>query len=395
MVERAQRMGDPFGVVLLDGQMLTADEHRALRCAGQDTARPVLVVMFTSAHAAAKDTAAEFPADVVLVKPVLATPLLAAMQKAAALLGLRGPVASAGGQAMEMPRPASQAESLLARAAPLAGARVLLAEDNIVNQIVARRILERMGLEVRVVDDGAQALAALEDPAERRFDVVLMDLHMPVMDGLEATRRIRGLGAWTALPVIALSAAALAEDRAQCFEAGMADHVAKPLVPERLLDTLLRWIPRDAIDRRSTPQAASAEPAEAPTAARDPQIPGMDYAALRRRVLGDDALIWRLVTQFEAMERHTGARLLALLAKADFDALRRSAHTLRGASASLGLDGVAQACSALESALRGKTPLDAPTSTLAAVLDAVLHGLRLAIARRGAAPEAHRVSTQV
>ncbi len=118
-----------------------------------------------------------------------------------------------------------------------------------------------MGLEVRVVDDGAQALAALEDPGGRAFDAVLMDLHMPVMDGLEATRRIREHGAWAALPVIAMTAAALAEDRAQCFEAGMVDHIAKPLIPEGMLDALLRWIPHAALGSVSqTPSLGAAPP---------------------------------------------------------------------------------------------------------------------------------------
>ena len=398
-VEQARGTGDPFNVVLLDGQMLAADEHRTLlrglRHAGDGTARPVVVVMFSSAHTAASDTATDFPADVVLVKPMLATPLLAAMQKAAALAGLRGPAASAGERILELPSPTSQAEWLLRRAAPLAGARVLLVEDNMVNQIVARRILERMGLEVRVADDGVQALAALEDPAGRPFDAVLMDLHMPVMDGLEATRRIRGRAAWAALPVIAMTAAALAEDRALCFEAGMVDHVAKPLVPEGLLDTLLRWIPHEAPVRQSSTQAAMGAPAEAPAGGCDPQIPGLDYAALRRRVLGDDMLVWRLLTEFEALERDAGARLMALLAQADLGALQRSAHTLREASASLGLDGVAQACTALESALRTTAPIDAPTSQLATVLDAVLDRMRVVMARRGGPPGTQRALVQV
>ena len=104
---------------------------------------------------------------------------------------------------------------------------------------MAQELLERLGFAVVVADDGEQALAALEIAV---FDVVLMDIQMPVMDGLEATRRIRQDRRFQDLPIIAMSAAALASDRAACEAAGMNDHLAKPMLPEQLLPVLERWI---------------------------------------------------------------------------------------------------------------------------------------------------------
>jgi two-component system sensor histidine kinase/response regulator len=125
---------------------------------------------------------------------------------------------------------------------PLRGRRVLLAEDNELNQIVALEFLRLLEMEVTVASDGAQAVAAMQQAPAGHFSVVLMDLHMPVMDGLEATRRIRQLPSCTGVPVIGMTAAAMADDRARCFAAGMVDHLAKPVMPEQLLDVLLRWV---------------------------------------------------------------------------------------------------------------------------------------------------------
>ena len=141
------------------------------------------------------------------------------------------------------PLPAELSEEQMADAGrPLRGRRVLLAEDNELNQLVALEFLRLLEMEVTVAADGAQAVAAMQQAPAGHFAVVLMDLHMPVMDGLEATRRIRALPHGAGMPIIGMTAAAMADDRARCFSAGMVDHLAKPVMPEQLLEVLLRWV---------------------------------------------------------------------------------------------------------------------------------------------------------
>ncbi|MDC6170850.1 response regulator, partial [Paucibacter sp. XJ19-41] len=135
----------------------------------------------------------------------------------------------------------------------LRGARVLLVDDNDLNREMAAELLEGQGLIVVLAEDGQQALDRLD---QARFDIVLMDMQMPVLDGLEATRRIRARPEWAGLPVLAMTANAMRSDRERCLAAGMNDHIAKPIEPDELFAQLLHWLPARA-------GAAPAAPAEA------------------------------------------------------------------------------------------------------------------------------------
>ena len=134
---------------------------------------------------------------------------------------------------------AARADSAPAWVAPPAGTRVLLADDDPVNQLVISQLLRELGFEVDVVDDGAEAVARVR---AGRYAMVLMDLHMPRLDGLEATRQIRALDGAALLPIIAMTASAFEEDRRRCIDAGMSDHVAKPIDPAQLQDVATRCL---------------------------------------------------------------------------------------------------------------------------------------------------------
>ncbi|MBL8397657.1 MAG: response regulator [Candidatus Accumulibacter sp.] len=120
-----------------------------------------------------------------------------------------------------------------------AGYRVLLAEDNIINQEVARALLEQAGLRVDIANNGLEAVSMARETA---YQLILMDMQMPEMDGLEATRRLRALPEFAKLPILAMTANAFEDDRERCFEAGMNDHIGKPVAPEMLYSTLMSWL---------------------------------------------------------------------------------------------------------------------------------------------------------
>jgi CheY-like chemotaxis protein/HPt (histidine-containing phosphotransfer) domain-containing protein len=210
---------------------------------------------------------------------------------------------------------------------------VLLVEDNEVNRRVALAVLRKLGLEAHAAVDGEQAVAFT---AETRYDLVLMDMHMPNMDGLEATRAIRAREAGTAerLPIVAMTANVLGEARAACFEAGMDDFLPKPFAREHLLQALRRWVPVD-----SAAVAPVRSPAAEPVALalrRESLSAVMDHARLDalREALG--AELAELVTVFLDSAAGTIAALVQAAEQGEPDAVYRHAHTLKSSAANIG-----------------------------------------------------------
>ena len=203
--------------------------------------------------------------------------------------------------------------------------RILLAEDNAVNQKVALRLLERLGYAADVVWNGLEALEALE---RRQYDVVLMDVQMPELDGLDASRQINKLWPAETRPrIIAMTANALPEDREACLAAGMDDYVAKPIRPEELADALRRSKPRPQIGMRAS---------------------GSRVALDDLRDLGGDEFVHEVIETFLADAPRLLAALRTSLDAQDTGELRRAAHTLKSNGATLGAERFAVACRELE-----------------------------------------------
>jgi len=240
-------------------------------------------------------------------------------------------------------------------------ARILLVEDNRTNQEIVLAMLDDVGLSAEVAANGVEAVACV---GRRDYDLILMDMQMPEMDGLEATRAIRRLPGRAETPIVAMTANAFAENRVQCLEAGMNDHLGKPVIPELLYATMVEWLSRGAGARPVAAAAAAALPRERDGAA--------DVESLRQ-ALGDCAEVdldlglrqvrrpdryLRILAEYAESHDHSVIALRQQLALGDRAEVRRLAHSLKGASAMLGVVGVQEPAARLETLVREEGPAD-------------------------------------
>jgi PAS domain S-box-containing protein len=263
----------------------------------------------------------------------------------------------------------------------LSHAHLLLAEDNELNQEVALGLLEETGCKVTVAENGR---AVLEAVGKDRFDLILMDIQMPGMDGYEATRTIRKMEADGQLqtgvehgfqaghiPIIAMTAGTLSRDKHQAFEAGMDDHLSKPVNPNHFFATLSKWLPGGPSNEKA------GEDAQAPSTRFGP-FPGIDLKVALSHVRGNEGRLRKLMRKFASDQASVAEDIRAAMKDGDPELARRLAHTLKGLAGTLGAKTLQEAARKLESALK-TGEAEAETKALLAdtetALNEVMEGL--------------------
>ena len=233
--------------------------------------------------------------------------------------------------------------------------QLLLVEDNPINQEVALDMLDAVGLTADVAENGREALILAEN---RRYDLILMDMQMPVMGGLKATQEIRRLPGYAAVPIVAMTANAFESDRQACLAVGMSDFLGKPVMPNALYRTLRQWLDKPAVEA----SAEMPEPARTPVASIDiatadlPNIPGVNLKAGLAQISGNRATFLRLLGKLIELHGQDIGAIRNKLAAGDLEGGRRLAHSLKGAAGMLCAEAVSASASQIEKAfLQGQS----------------------------------------
>ena len=355
-IERADLAREPYELVLMDWHMPSMNGITAChRIQSLPLAEPPHLVLVT---AYGRDEVFHNADDAgitnVLVKPVTASTLF---DTAIRVMG------TSHAEVRGIDETSTLSPDKMKR---IAGARILLVEDNEINQQVAMEYLRLAGLAVDVAENGQIALNMLVD---HEYDLILMDMQMPVMDGIAATTELRLLPEYAGLPVVAMTANVLEADRERCLLAGMNDFIAKPIEPELLWHTLLKWIPA-----RVLPVQPQAKPT---VGAFDPEIDGIESGPALRRMLGNAALYFSALRKFCAMQENIITATREALDVGDRVAARRNIHTLKGVGASIGANSLAAEAAILEQCLAE----DWPRAEIDVRLNALEDGLSALIAR--------------
>ncbi len=270
--------------------------------------------------------------------------------------------------------PVSRAADTEAAGEQLRGARLLLVEDNEINQQVAAELLGQAGIHVTIANHGQEGVEMLAARPED-FDAVLMDIQMPVLDGYTAAREIRKDARFEALPVIAMTANAMAGDRDKALDAGMNDHVAKPIDVAQLFEVLGRWVQVSQQGRAEESPAARAPTAVEQDLPSLPALPGVDMQLGLARVGGKVKVYRKILQQFASSQADATARIRNALESGDRVSAEREAHTLKGVAGNIGADAVQAASKRLETAIQQGTNTDDLIESLERTLEDLLESL--------------------
>lgn len=367
-VRDANHVDRPFEIVFLDWQMPGMDgieTARKLRELGLRRTPHLIMVTAYGREEVLKGAQSAGIEDV-LIKPVSPSVLFDVAIRV--LGGLAQEEHATGASSSTSPQSLER----------IKGARILLVEDNELNQEVATGLLTEAGLVTEVADNGEIALKMVQ---EKAYDVVLMDMQMPVMDGLTATREIRKLPKLASLPIVAMTANVMAADLQACTDAGMNDHVAKPIDPDVLFAALTKWV----LAREPMPQkTANDKPGLEAGDAKDTidTIDGLDVKAGLRRVLNKRASYVNLLRKFVSGQAGVVAVIRSQLTAGEREAAQRSAHTLKGLAGTIGAVVLQEQAGIVEHAVKTGQEAGAVEHKLTRMqneLDRLVQALKLAL----------------
>jgi two-component system sensor histidine kinase/response regulator len=362
---RERDAGEPYDIVFMDWRMPGMDGLQASRHIKSDetlTHKPAIVLVTAFGREEVREEAERLELDGFLLKPVTRSMIVDTLVN----------VFSQGGSD-------SGAAVIDADRTALAGARILLTEDNEINQQIATELLEGAGAAVTVANNGREAVELLAARRPPPFDVVLMDLQMPEMDGYQATARLRAEPGLAALPIIAMTAHATVEERMQCLAAGMNDHIAKPIDPVVLVDTVRRFYkspdtPAPIVVPETTPAVGGTGDLL--------NIAGVDTADGLKRVGGNQKLYSKILRQFAGEQRGAPSQIAQAITAGDRALAERLAHTLKGVAGNIGASGVQAKAAVLEKQIRDGAAADVLEDArrgVEGVLEPVADAIRVAL----------------
>jgi len=351
-IHTAAKAGQPYDVILLDWQMPEMDGIAAAHAIRELPISPLPHIIMITAYSREDilKEAALAKLEDVLIKPVSSSTLFGTL------------VQVLGGRHDEKMDEAQQVPPLNENLSTIQGATILLVEDNEFNQQIATELLTDAGFKVDVAENGQKSIEMLNNHI---YDIVLMDMQMPVMDGVTATKEIRKDKRFKYLPILAMTANVMAVDIEKCREAGMQDHIGKPIDPDELFGKLLKWVKPREIGNVQETAASTGALQHAPTIEKEepkpkeqddpPNIPGLDTNLGLKRVMGKKAFYLEMLKKYIDNQGQAPAQIRQSLDLEDYETAERMAHTAKGVSGNIGASQVQALAEALEKALRERS----------------------------------------
>jgi PAS domain S-box-containing protein len=351
---------DPFKLIIMDWRMPGMDGIEAtVEIRKLKTKTPPMVIMITSyGREEVIHKVQEAGLNGFLIKPFTPSMLLDTVMS---VFGRKDSVRLHKGGGNKWEIKASEA---------IRGAKILLTEDNEINQQVAEELLVEAGISVTIANNGLEAVEWVE---KENFDLILMDLQMPEMDGFEATGIIRAKDGFADMPIIAMTANALTEDRDRCLELGMNDHIAKPIDPENLYDTLSKWLPEIKPGRVVEVKATEQISSELPDA-----LPGINLEIGLRSLRGNTNLFRKLLMEFATDHSDDIQKIVDALDAEGYEVAQRLAHTVKGVAGTIGAQKLSDVAKEVEAAAKEKSTekIMAEIDKFKICLDEVMNGLK-------------------